>query len=82
MDNVAKEIAGVVHGLTTCKTAEDQAKTLKKYFVQDAAFEHPMCSVKSGENSREAILGIYRWYRQRESVSGGPRLLFVAICAD
>ncbi|KAG8928834.1 hypothetical protein FRC02_006409 [Tulasnella sp. 418] len=63
MQNPKEEIADVVHKLTSTDSPNVQKDTLLKYFTSDASFNHPLCCVKSGDNSREAILGVYQWYR-------------------
>lgn len=34
-----------------------------RYYAPDISFRHPLCAVKSGPNSRDAILSILQWYR-------------------
>ncbi|KAJ9138850.1 hypothetical protein NKR23_g8239 [Pleurostoma richardsiae] len=72
MEHPVPEIKEVIYRLTT-GTRDEQADTLRTYFLPDAAFGHPFCRVPSFPgntvpllpwlNSRELILLIYRWYR-------------------
>lgn len=72
MENPEKDIHEVLEGL--CKgNIQEQTATVTKYFLPDAAFEHPYCRVPSFSdtsllglstlNSRWVILMIYRLYR-------------------
>jgi len=63
MENPRDEIAAAVKLLTTAETPEIQLAAIEKYFAPDAGFNHPICKVKRGPNSRNQILGIYQWYR-------------------
>ncbi|KAG8991761.1 hypothetical protein FRB94_003563 [Tulasnella sp. JGI-2019a] len=63
MQNPREEIAGVVHGLTTTSSPVEQLRTLEKYFVSDAAFDHPLCRVDRSPESRDMVADIYQWYK-------------------
>ncbi|KAH8105228.1 hypothetical protein BXZ70DRAFT_887220 [Cristinia sonorae] len=63
MENPEKEITQVVKALTCAETPEGQKAAIEKYYAIDAGFRHPLCTVLSGPNSRNSILGIYQWYR-------------------
>lgn len=47
MQDPVREITGVVKSLVECKDATVQQVALKKYFTQDASFDHPLCAVTS-----------------------------------
>jgi len=63
MENPQEDIATIVKLMTVAETPEIQRATIEKYFAPDAGFNHPLCQVKRGHNSRNKILGIYQWYR-------------------
>jgi len=63
MNDPSTEIAGVIRLICTARNHEDQQQAIVRYFAPDAGFQHPLCTVKRGRNSRGAIVGIYRWYR-------------------
>lgn len=64
MDNPAKEAEGIVKGLIEAANADDQATVLRKYFTDNAAFDHPLCSVASSKGSRDGIiLPIYQFLK-------------------
>lgn len=47
MQDPVREITGVVKSLVECKDATEQQVALKKYFTQNASFDHPLCAVSS-----------------------------------
>ena len=59
MQDPKKEISNIVRTLCTTRDANELEETVKKYFVPDAKFSHPMCKA----NSRNEILGLFQWYR-------------------
>jgi hypothetical protein len=61
MENPVKEIKSVVYQLTATNSPDIQKATLESYMTSDVAFRHPVCSVKSGPNSRDTVLGIYQY---------------------
>ncbi len=64
MEDPTKEIRGVVKGLVAAKNASEQKQVMQKYFAPDASFDHVLCTVSSGPNSRDnALLPIYQWLR-------------------
>jgi len=63
MENPAEEIAGVVLRLTSTSSPDIQKRTVMQYMTSDVAFQHPVCAVERGPNSRKTVLGIYNWYR-------------------
>ncbi|EPQ31947.1 uncharacterized protein PFL1_00146 [Pseudozyma flocculosa PF-1] len=64
MQDPVSEIAGVVKGLVSARNASEQKACLQRYFAPDASFDHPLCSVASGPNSRDnGVLPIYQWLR-------------------
>ena len=54
-----KEIANIIRTLCTTRDANELEGAVKKYFVEDAKFSHPLCRA----NSRNEILGLFQWYR-------------------
>ncbi|OJT10823.1 hypothetical protein TRAPUB_12692 [Trametes pubescens] len=63
MEDPAKEIATVAGLVTAAINPEIQKASVLKYYAPDISFRHPLCAVKSGPNSRDAILSILQWYR-------------------
>jgi len=63
MENPKNEIASVVKLMTASNSPDIQRQAIEKYFASDAGFNHPLCQVERGKNSRNKILGIYQWYR-------------------
>ncbi|KAJ3486772.1 hypothetical protein NLI96_g4005 [Meripilus lineatus] len=63
MEHPAKEIAHVVYQVAAAGTPDIQKAAIEKFFASDAEFHHPVALVVPGPNSRDAILGIYQWYR-------------------
>ncbi|TEB22924.1 hypothetical protein FA13DRAFT_1766337 [Coprinellus micaceus] len=63
MEDPEQDIASVIFGLTTVASPDLQRETVETYMTKDVAFEHPVCSVQSGPNSREKVLKVYQWYR-------------------
>ncbi|KAI5115340.1 hypothetical protein M0805_008994 [Coniferiporia weirii] len=63
MNDPRSEISGIVKELTAVKTPAALRETVYKYFDHNAGFDHFVCSVLPGPNSRESILGVYQWYR-------------------
>lgn len=60
MENPERDIAAVIFGLTTVASPDLQKETVETYMTKDVAFEHPVCSVPSGPNSREKVLKVYQ----------------------
>ncbi|KIY44673.1 hypothetical protein FISHEDRAFT_50837, partial [Fistulina hepatica ATCC 64428] len=58
-----EDIRGVIYALTSTNSPDVQMDTINKYYLPNAAFKHPTCSVSSGPSSRDRILSIYQWYR-------------------
>ncbi|KAG7085602.1 hypothetical protein E1B28_003153 [Marasmius oreades] len=63
MENPQNEIAKVVSLLTTSASPEIQELAAERYVTTDVGFRHPVCRVNPGPGSRDALLGIYQWYR-------------------
>ncbi|KLO19137.1 hypothetical protein SCHPADRAFT_924757 [Schizopora paradoxa] len=63
MNHPEGEIGDVIRQLCKAKSSIEQQETIIRYFVPNAGFQHPLCTVKRGDNSRGLIIGIYRWYR-------------------
>ena len=63
MDDPKNEIAQVVKLVTTAATPELQATAIERFFMSDAGFTHPLCTVPPNPGSRHVIKGIYEWYR-------------------
>ncbi|KAJ8091753.1 hypothetical protein PM082_020988 [Marasmius tenuissimus] len=63
MEDPQAEISNVVSLLTTASSPEIQDATFERYLTPDAGFRHPICRVDPGPSSRDAVLGIYQWYR-------------------
>jgi len=63
MEDPVQEILSVVQQLTTTDSPYIQKATLETYMTPDVEFRHPVCAVDSEPNSRESLLGIYRWAR-------------------
>ena len=59
MQDPKKEIIDIICKLCTTRDANELEGTVKKYFVEDAKFSHPLCRA----NSRNEILGLFQWYR-------------------
>lgn len=55
----AAEIGEVVVKLTK-GSPKTQQNTLEQYFLPNASFKHPFCSV---QGNRNAILRIFQWYK-------------------
>ncbi|KAI9642296.1 hypothetical protein NHQ30_009098 [Ciborinia camelliae] len=72
MDHPKNQIAPIIHILCSGSPSA-QREALETYFVPDASFSHPLCSVPSfssikipvfGEiNSRWVLWCVYRWYK-------------------
>ena len=60
MQDPSREIVDVVKQFTAAATPDEQKAAIERYFTDDAGFQHPMCSVTPGPNSRSRILGIYQ----------------------
>lgn len=59
--DVNKEIVAIVRTLTSTDSPSEQRDVVRRYLTPNASFEHPLCSVKSGPNSRDSqILRIYQ----------------------
>lgn len=64
MEDPVNEVRGVVKGLVAARNASEQKYIMQKYFAPDASFDHLLCTVASGPNSRDnGILPIYQWLR-------------------
>jgi hypothetical protein len=64
MEDPVQEIRGVVKGLVAARNASEQKYCMQKYFAPDASFDHVLCTVASGPNSRDnGVLPIYQWLR-------------------
>lgn len=64
MEDPVNEIRGVVKGLVAARNASEQKYCMQRYFAPDASFDHVLCTVTSGPNSRDnGILPIYQWLR-------------------
>ncbi|ESK84744.1 hypothetical protein Moror_581 [Moniliophthora roreri MCA 2997] len=63
MQNPAEEITSVISRLTTTTSPEVQKATAEEFLTPNVGFRHPICSVSPGPGSRDALLGIYQWYR-------------------
>jgi hypothetical protein len=61
MEDPEQDIASVIFGLTTVASPDLQRETVETYMTKDVAFEHPVCSVQSGPNSREKVLKVYQY---------------------
>ena len=61
MENPEKEITSVVQQLTATDSPDIQKVAFEKYMAPDVSFQHPVCAVASGPNSREELLGIYQY---------------------
>ncbi|KAH9475234.1 hypothetical protein JR316_0012345 [Psilocybe cubensis] len=63
MEDPIKEITSVVYQLTATDSPNVQKSAVETYMTSDVGFQHPVCSIKPGPNSRDYVLGIYQWYR-------------------
>ncbi|PPQ77837.1 hypothetical protein CVT25_015331 [Psilocybe cyanescens] len=63
MEDPTKEITSVVYQLTATDSPDVQKSAIETYMTSDVGFQHPVCSIKPGPNSRDYVLGIYQWYR-------------------
>lgn len=64
MQDPRNEITAVVKGLIEAPNADVQKKVMQTYFAPDAGFDHPLCAVRSGPNSRDSsLLPIYQWLK-------------------
>ncbi|TDL20935.1 hypothetical protein BD410DRAFT_790288 [Rickenella mellea] len=63
MEDPQREISQVVKMLTTAVKPDIQQQALERFFVSNAGFNHPLCAVQPGPESRKRILAIYQWYR-------------------
>lgn len=64
MQNPAQEVEYVVKALVEARDATEQAIALRTYYTPNASFDHPLCSVTSGKQSRDhGLLQIYQWLR-------------------
>src|SRR5690242_16797794 len=53
MEDPVNEIRGVVKGLVAARNASEQKYCMQRYFAPDASFDHVLCTVTSGPNSRD-----------------------------
>ncbi|ODQ54621.1 hypothetical protein SAICODRAFT_89482 [Saitoella complicata NRRL Y-17804] len=63
MEDPVKEIGSIIHALTTTSSPDEQRETVRKYFTEDASFDHPYVLIEHGKNSRDYIEKIYQWYK-------------------
>ncbi|CDR88326.1 uncharacterized protein SPSC_04153 [Sporisorium scitamineum] len=64
MEDPVSEIRGVVDGLVAARNASEQKYCIQRYFAPDASFDHVLCTVASGPNSRDnGLLPIYQFLR-------------------
>ncbi|KIJ51163.1 hypothetical protein M422DRAFT_776482 [Sphaerobolus stellatus SS14] len=63
MERPTLEIAEVVQKIAAAPTPDLQREAILKYFTADASFNHPICKVNPGYNSRREIIKIYQAYR-------------------
>lgn len=64
MQSPVDEIPGVVKALVEAPTPDDQRAAIQRYFSPDASFDHMLCAVASGPQSRDnGVLPIYYWLR-------------------
>ena len=63
MQDPEREINRVIDGLIRSASPSLQASTIEQYMTKDVGFRHPACRIDSSENSREQLLGVYRWLR-------------------
>lgn len=64
MQAPVQEIPGVIKALVQAKDADEQLLALRKYFSPDASFDHMLCAVPQGPQSRDnGIAPIYQWLR-------------------
>ncbi|CAO1621936.1 unnamed protein product [Parajaminaea phylloscopi] len=64
MQSPVEEIPGVVKALVEAKNADDQLLALRRYYSPDASFDHMLCAVPQGPQSRDnGIAPVYQWLR-------------------
>ncbi|CED82504.1 hypothetical protein [Phaffia rhodozyma] len=63
MQDPAEDLPDLIHALTHSSSPTRQQNSIRSVFTPDASFNHPLCRVKSGHNSRDLIIGVYGWYR-------------------
>jgi hypothetical protein len=63
MEDPVEEIGFLVSRLITAPTPNTLRAEVERYFLPTAGFRHPLCLLNRGPQSREALLGIYDWYR-------------------
>ncbi len=64
MEDPKNEIESVVKGLIESPHAAAQKGVLQRYFAPDASFDHPLCAVRAGPESRDRrLLPIYQWLK-------------------
>lgn len=64
MENPPAEIKDVIYGLVRAENPDEQREVLQRYFLPNASFDHPLCSVNQSRNSRDAgILQVYQFLR-------------------
>lgn len=65
MQSPLDEIPGVVKSLVQAKDADEQLAAIRRYFSPDASFDHMLCAIPSGPQSRDnGITPVYQWLRQ------------------
>ncbi|KAG0146522.1 hypothetical protein CROQUDRAFT_657340 [Cronartium quercuum f. sp. fusiforme G11] len=63
MENPVNEVRDVVRGVTEPHDAAEIARNVEKYFTEDAIILHPALDLPRTPNSRDHIMGIYKWFR-------------------
>ncbi|KAK7683048.1 hypothetical protein QCA50_013720 [Cerrena zonata] len=63
MEDPAREIEHVIQSLTATSDPDVQKEAVERFYAPNAEFRHPLCTVPSSPTSRDALLGIFQWYR-------------------
>jgi hypothetical protein len=63
MQNPLEEICPLVSRLISAPTPSALRAEVEAHFLPSAGFRHPLCKLDRGPRSRNALLGIYDWYR-------------------
>jgi hypothetical protein len=63
MQNPKEEICPLVTRLVSAPTPNVLRAEVERHFLPTAGFRHPLCLLDRGPRSRDALLGIYDWYR-------------------
>ncbi|EDQ99661.1 uncharacterized protein LACBIDRAFT_316179 [Laccaria bicolor S238N-H82] len=61
MEDPQLEIRDVLRLIVSSPSADDQAAAVKKYFIHNAGFNHPLFHIEPGPSSRSTILGVYQY---------------------